>query len=158
MSSHSSPDNIIETTRYSFWSTVERWHSCGCVDFDHLRYLLHAHLTSAFITSEPGLLHAKYFTHTQVMTNMRRFVVSVLGQLPVHLTFSILQTPSDIIHQNQYSNQTLSRGFELRMILTVHDSCWLTDPRVTAVGVVSVPRLETGRLHRSAWEDWNRPV
>ena len=60
---------------------------------------------------------------------MGRFVVSVLGQLPAHLTSSVLQTRIETnTHQNQYSNPTLRPGFESRMILALRCSCGLKRP------------------------------
>ena len=96
----------------------------------------------------------------KVITNIGRFVVSAVYQLPAHLTFSILQTR---IHTNTHPSESVFECNTEPWVWIAYDVensllVWTSDPLVTAVGVVSVPRLETGRLQRSHWEDWNQSL
>ena len=159
MSSHSSPDNIIETTRCAILSDplsnagtlVAVWISTISSDSCYYAQLTFIRYRQVF-TPNILLLHAKD------MTNIGRLVgVLCINYQSASLSpfYKLVSTSSIRI---RYSNQTLSCEFEFHMILTIHGSCWLIEARGTAVGVVSVQRLETGRLQRSDWENWNQSV
>ena len=64
----------------------------------------------------------------QPVTQHASSSVGVLGQIPAHLTCSVLQTRIETNTHQSESVLALSRRFESRMILTLRCSCGLTHP------------------------------
>ena len=90
MSSHPSPDNIIEAAQFSILSDPSS--NAGAhvaVRISTIRANSYYYAQLAVFTPNLLLIHAK------VMTNIGRFVASAVYQLPAHLTFFILQTRID---------------------------------------------------------------